>query len=114
MSNERKRELVREYKEQKPRRGVCSVTCAPTGQVWVLASPNLDAQERSIWFMLRQGSHINHALQAAWAEHGEQAFKFEVVAELSDEARSDYALRADLKALEAEWRERLDAGKLAG
>lgn len=110
MSNERKRELVREYKERKTRRGVFAVRCAPSGEVWVSASPNLEAQQNGLWFQLRLGgAHTNRTLQAAWKQHGETAFSYEIVAELSDEERSAYALKADLKALEDEWRTRLGA-----
>ncbi len=110
MSNDRKRELVREYKERKVRRGVFAVRCAPSGEVWVSASPNLEAQQNGLWFQLKLGgSHANPALKAAWKLHGEAAFSYEILAELSDEERSAYALKADLKALEEEWRAKLGA-----
>jgi hypothetical protein len=114
MSNERKRELVREYKERKQRRGVYAVRCTASGQAWVSASPNLDSQQNSTWFQLKTGGHPNRALQDAWKQHGEDAFAFEIVAELSDEDRTPYALKADLAALEAEWREKLGAAKVTG
>lgn len=109
MSNERKRDLVREYKERKVRRGVYAVHCVPTNEIWVSPSPNLDSQQNSTWFQLRLGSHPNKKLQAAWKAHGEATFSYEVLAELSDEERSPYALKADLKALAEEWRAKLNA-----
>ena len=114
MSNDRKRELAREYKERKPQRGVYAVRCTATGEVWASASPKLDTQQNSTWFQLRMGGHPNKALQAAWKQHGEAAFTYEVVAELSDEERSDYALKADLKALAEEWRAKLGAKAVVG
>jgi hypothetical protein len=114
VSKERRRELVREYKEQKTRRGVYAIRCAATGEVWASSSPNLEKQQNSTWFQLRMGGHPNRALQAAWAAHGDAAFSFEIVAELSDEDRSPYALKADLKALETEWREKLGARAAVG
>lgn len=114
MRNERKRDLVREYKERPKRRGVFAVRCAPTGQVWASSTPNLDTQENSTWFQLRMGGHTNRDLQTAWKQHGAAAFSYEIVAELTDEPESDYALRADLKALEEEWRDKLGAKKVAG
>jgi hypothetical protein len=114
MSSQRKRNLVREYKERKPRRGVYAIRCDASGEVWASASPNLDAQQNSTWFQLRMGGHPNRALQAAWKQHGEGVFSFEIVAELSDEERSSYALRADLKALEADCREKLGAAAVTG
>jgi hypothetical protein len=48
-------------------------------------------------------------------QNGETAFTFEIVADLASAAdASPYAARADLKALEAEWRERLGARAVAG
>lgn len=114
MSNQRKRDLVREYKERAQRRGVYVVRCTASGDVWASASPNLDAQQNSLWFQLKLGSHPNRALQEAWKQHGETAFSFEIAAELSDEDRTPYALKADLSALEAEWREKLNASKVTG
>ncbi|HVV34338.1 MAG TPA: GIY-YIG nuclease family protein [Vitreimonas sp.] len=114
MSKERRRALVREYKEKKPRRGVYAVRCAATGDVWVSASPNLDAQQNSLFFQLRSGGYPNRTLQEAWKTHGDGAFTYEELAELSNEARSDYALKADLKALEAEWRDKLGVKAVSG
>ena len=114
MADQRKRDLIRAYKEKTPKRGACAVRCTATGQVWVLASPNLEAQERSTWFMLKSGSHINRTLQQTWNTEGEQAFHFEILATLDDSERSDYALKADLKELETTWLGKLQAAKLAG
>ncbi len=114
MSNERKRDLVREYKERKQRRGVYVVRCAASDQVWASASPNLDAQQNSLWFQLKLGSHPNRVLQSAWNQHREAAFSFEAVDELDDSERTPYALKADLAELEALWREKLGAGRVTG
>src|SRR5262245_31459176 len=108
MDNARKRELAQAYKERKKRRGVFAVRCAATGQAWVSATPNLDTQQNAVWFMLKNGgSHSNKSLYAAWKAHGEAAFSYDILAELPDEGQSDYAVRADLKALEEEWRTKL-------
>lgn len=115
MDKTSRRDAVREYKERPPRRGVYALRCVPTGEVWVSASPNLEKQQNSTWFQLRLGSHPNRAVQAAWTQHGEDAITFEVVDELESEAgASDYAVKADLKTLETEWRERLGAKPVTG
>ena len=114
MSNQRKRDLVREYKERKHRRGVYAVRCTASGQVWASGSHNLDAQQNSLWFQLKLGTHPNRALQDAWKQYGEGAFAYAIAAELSDEERTPYALKADLKALEAECREKLGADAVTG
>lgn len=114
MDKANRRDAARAYKERAPRRGVFAVRCTATGEVWASASPNLDKQQNSTWFSLRLGLHPNRALQAAWTQHGEDAFSFEVLAELKPSDASDYAVRADLKSLEAEWRERLSAPAVTG
>ena len=65
MANERKRDLVREYKERKQVRGVFAVRCTASGEAWVSASPNLDTQQNGLWFQLRMGNHMNKPMQAA-------------------------------------------------
>ena len=115
MDKASRRDAIRDYKERKPRRGVFAVRCSATGEVWVSASPNLEKQQNSTWFGLRLGSHPNRALQDAWKRHGEDTFGFEILAELASDAdASAYVVRADLKALEAEWRERLGARAVVG
>ena len=115
MADQRKRELIRAYKATTtPKRGVCAVRCTAADQIWVMASPNLEAQQRAIWFMLKSGSHVNRALQQAWNTEGEQAFQFDILATLDDAERSDYALKADLKELETAWLKKLHAAKLVG
>jgi hypothetical protein len=114
VSNARKRELARAYKERRVRRGVYAIRCAASGEVWVSPSANLDGQHNSAWFQLRLRGHPNKALQARWDAHGEAAFSYEVLAELGDEERSAYALKADLKALADAWRAKLNAPPVTG
>ena len=114
MSNERRRELARAYKQKPVRAGAYAVACSATGQVWVSASPNLDAQQNSLFFQLRAASFPNRALQSAWNTHGEANFTYEELAELSAHVRSAYALKADLQALEQEWRDKLGAKAVTG
>lgn len=112
--NARKRDLVRDYKERKPQRGVFSVTCAATGERWVATSKNLDKQQNSLWFTLKLGSHTNRALQAAWNAHGEDTFAYEILDELSEDVTDAYAIKADLKTMEELWCEKLNAKTVSG
>ena len=112
--NKSRKELVQAYKERKPRRGVFAVRCAATGMVWVSATPTLDTQQNQTWFGLRSGGHPNRALQEAWKTHGEAAFSYEILEELAADDASAYAVRADLKAMEARWRETLGAPAVTG
>jgi hypothetical protein len=76
---------IDQYKNRKPHRGVFAVRCVATGHVWVGASPNLEAARNGAWFTLRAGSHRDAALQAEWREHGEEAFRYEILEELDED-----------------------------
>jgi hypothetical protein len=67
-----------EFKSRKTDKGVFAVRCA-AGPVWVSSSRNLAASRTGLWFCLRNGMHHNKQLQAAWNQHGEAAFTFEVL-----------------------------------
>ena len=114
MDKQARREAVRDFKERKTLRGVFAVRCAPTGQAWVGASRNLDQQQNSIWFGLKNGGYINRDVQAAWTAHGEPALSFEILEVFDDESMGPIG-RADLaKSRAAHWRTELAASKLVG
>ena len=112
MDKQRKQEITEAYKERKSRAGVFRVDCA--GEIWLGMSRNLDAQQNSVWFSLRQGSGRNKAMQAAWSAHGEAGFAFGVVEVVSAEDLSPYLLDQALKARLAHWRAELGAGAVIG
>jgi predicted GIY-YIG superfamily endonuclease len=61
--------------------GIYGITCAPTGQVYIGSSRDIARRWWEHRHHLRLGRHYNSKLQAAWAEHGERAFRFVVIAE---------------------------------
>jgi len=107
MENARRKDLIREYKEQKSTPGIFAVRCGD--QVWVGPSKNLQKQQNGIWFQLRQNGHMNKAMQAVWNVRGDAAFTFEVLEEVSDDNPQMIALL--LKERDAFWREKLSAGR---
>jgi hypothetical protein len=112
MDHARKKDLLREYREIKPQAGIFAVTCTAAGKIWTSASPNLATAKNGVWFQLRAGGYINKQAQAAWNEHGESAFAFEVLEEIADDNREMVALL--LKEREAHWRKERGAEKLVG
>lgn len=114
MDKSRKKEIARAYAERKRVQGVFAVRCPPTGEVWVSSSRNLDTQKNGVWFGLRAGRHPNKALQAAWDAHGEEAFTYEIVEELSDENLTPMGFSDLLKARERDWCDVLSAFSLVG
>jgi hypothetical protein len=110
MDNARKKELVREYKEQKAQPGIYAVRCTATNQVWVAKAPDLAKRKTGLWFQLNIGSFPGKSLQDAWKTHGEAAIAFEILEEIKD----DNALMIPvlLKEREAYWRQELKAEAL--
>lgn len=108
----RRKDLVREYKEKKPRPGIFAVRCSATGTAWIGAAKNLDTQKNGVWFQLQMGSHMNRILQDAWNRHGADTFSFDVLEEIAD----DNAQMIDLllKERAAHWRGTLGAEKIVG
>jgi hypothetical protein len=112
MDGKHKKEMLREYKERKQQQGIFAIRCAATGEAWVAASPNLDAQQNRIWFALRQGGHPNREIQAAWNAHGDAQFRYEILEEVTDE--NPLLIASLLKDRERHWRAHLGAGAVIG
>jgi len=107
MDNAKKKDLIRDYKEQKATPGIFAVRCSD--QVWIGPSKNLEKQQNSVWFQLRQNGHMNKAMQAAWNKDSGAGFTFEIVEEIADDNPQMIALI--LKERDAHWRETLGAGR---
>ncbi len=108
MDRQDRRAAIAAYKERKPAWGVYAVICNATGEVWVGRSRHVDNQQNGIWFALRMNGGRFPAIQAAWNEHGEAAFRFEEL----DRLREDYpeiGREDELKKRQALWTARLDA-----
>lgn len=114
MDKQSRRELIRDYKERKAVAGVYAVRCAASGEVWTAGSRNIDAQQNGLWFGLRNGGHINRAMQAAWTTHGEVTFSFEVLERIDDEALTPQGVLDRLKVRQQYWLETLGAKKAVG
>lgn len=102
---------VSAYKERKQPAGVFAIRCTATEEVWVGATLTPATVQTQLWFGLRLGSCPQRDLQAAWREHGEQAFSFQIL-EVRDEAQATLMLDAWLKHRAAEWRAQLGAKRI--
>jgi hypothetical protein len=85
MDRARRKELVRSYRERAPQQGIFAVRCRAANRVWIAASRNLERQQNGIWFMLRNGGHPNNAMSEAWRVHGQSAFTYEILEQVTDE-----------------------------
>ena len=97
-----RKEAAKQFKDRKVPRGIFAVRCRVTGETWVDSSPNLGAARNGTWFQLRTGTHRDQRLQAEWNPHGEEAFEFEILETLDDDA-SPILLRDLLREKKRKW-----------
>ncbi|HVZ25945.1 MAG TPA: GIY-YIG nuclease family protein [Sediminibacterium sp.] len=94
-----RKDLIHAYKEKKPRMGLFQIRNTINGKILLQASPNLDTVWNRERFQLKNGTHLNQALQKEWNEYGEEHFVYEIVSELKQEGSAiDY--RYELKQLQ--------------
>jgi len=108
MDRRDRKAAVAAYKQRSPACGVYAVICEATGEAWVGRSRHLDTQQNGLWFTLRHGDSPHASLQAAWALHGEAAFRFEAL-ECLREDFPELGRGAELKRRQGIWGERLGA-----
>ena len=111
MTKDGRRAAIDAYKERKAVAGIYAVRCRASGETWVGRAADLDKIQNRLWFTLRQGGNPHRALQAAWRAHGAEAFAFEVLERLPEEA-SDYLRASALKDRLAHWRDALGAAAI--
>jgi hypothetical protein len=114
MEKSDRRQVLREYREKKTIAGVYAVRCGPTGEVWVGGSRNIEPQQNAIWFSLKQGAHMNRAMQAAWTAHGVEAFGYEVLERIEPDDLTALGLADLVKTRTRHWQAQLGAGKAVG
>ena len=108
MERQHRKAAIAAYKEHKPAYGVFAVICGATGEAWVGCSRHVDTQKNGIWYSLRHCASPFASLQAAWKEHGEEAFRFEELERLREDF-PEIGRMDELKKRHALWRPRLGA-----
>ena len=111
MSNRRK-ELIKEYKDRKPVGGVYKITNEVSGKYIIDHTANIQSARNHFQFAQKMGSPMHLQLQKDWAELGGQAFKLEVLEEVEQRADQTQAqFMEELKTLEQLHRANFDAAK---
>lgn len=85
MDNERKKALLREYKETPLPMGVFQIKNNVNGKLLLLKALNLPGIINRHQLELRRGMHRNRQLQQDWNQYGESAFSFDILATLKPE-----------------------------
>ena len=85
MDPERKKALLREYKETPLPMGVFQIKNNVTGKLLLLKALNLPGIINRHQLELRRGMHRNRQLQQDWNQYGESAFSFDILDSLKPE-----------------------------
>ena len=107
LSPQARRALTREYKQAFPPLGIYAVRCEAAGLLRLGASRNVDGMLNRIRFQLASGGMRDAQLMQAWAQHGAQAFSFEVLDRVKERTDPDFDYDAELQALLALWQTEL-------
>ncbi len=94
-----KKELKKQYQQQKPKAGVFQVLNKVNGKVLIEGDKNIPAKWNRHRTELRFGSHRNKQLQADWNKEGEENFIFSIVSELEFEEGENINLQEEVKLL---------------
>lgn len=111
MSNRRK-ELIKEYKERKPVGGVYKITNTVSGKYVIDQTANIQSARNQFEFSQKLGSPMLMQLKKDWAEFGGQAFTLEVLEEVeqrADQTQVDFL--EELKTLKQLHQANFDASK---
>ena len=106
-SKERRKQLVREYKERKKQIGVYAIRNKVTGRIFLDRALNLDVAYNKHKFQLQIGSHRNKEMQKDWNRYGEDNFSYEVIERLEDDSDDPMQVDRDLTELKELCREKL-------
>lgn len=107
-SMDRRKELIRQYKEMKTEAGVYQIKNTKNQKVFVVSTPNLKTMNGKP-MMLCGGGHKNKKLQEEWDKFGEEAFVFEVLEVLKEKEEGYFDKTGELKKLEKKWLEKLQS-----
>ncbi len=106
---DRRKELIRAYKDNPPPAGVFQIRNLINGKIYVSSAPNVDGKLNGQRWILEAGGHVNRALQADWKAQKPEDFAFEVLEYLKIEGEkpSPFAVREALADLEKRWLKKL-------
>ncbi|MGA3086723.1 MAG: GIY-YIG nuclease family protein [Thermodesulfobacteriota bacterium] len=90
-----------------PTNGVYQIKNRANGKVFIGSDKNLPGKFNSHRFQLKQGSHMNRALQEDYKNFGEEKFSFDVLDYLEPKEDPKYDYAADLALHEEMWVEKL-------
>jgi hypothetical protein len=103
MERQKRKDIIRAYKETERTAGLYQVRNLRTGRVLIGSALNLHGSLNKHRFSLEHGSHPSGTLQQDWNTLGPEAFAFEIVETVKRTDDSDYDADRELKKLEQRW-----------
>lgn len=82
MKNEKRKQVIYEYKEKKTTGGVYKITNTETGKCLIKGEIDLKSMENRFNFSVSVNSCLNPKLQSDWKKYGPKSFKFEILKEI--------------------------------
>lgn len=104
---DRRKALIREYKQNPPPAGVYRITNRANGKILVGKGMNVQAKLNSHQAQLNMRCHRNKTLQQDWDRYGIEQFTFEVLDVLEFQNESPQKQQEELAALEELWLDKL-------
>ena len=111
---DRKKELIREYKETPRPMGVFQIKNNVNGKLFLLKALNIPGIINRHQLELKRNMHRNPELQADWNRYGADAFSFDVLAQLKPEDYLPEQWPAAVAELLETWLEKLQPYGEAG
>ena len=105
--DERRKELIREYKETPRPMGVFQIKNGANGKLLLLKAMDIPGIINRHQLELKRDMHRNHELQADWNRYGEAAFSFDILATLTPEDYLPEQWAGAVTELWKEWLEKL-------
>lgn len=102
-----KKEIIKEYKNQKHPAGLFAVKNIPGNKMFIGASLNLPAKIRGITFELEMGKHAYSNLAEDFIRLGKDKFEIFILDELDVKDETEKELKKELESLEQMWIEKL-------
>lgn len=95
-----KKELKEQYKQLKFKMGVYQLRNTVNGKILIGSSMNMDAIWNRLKAQLKFNAATNPALQSEWQTLGEDAFRFEILAEIKEKEGETIDYGKEIKELE--------------
>ena len=100
--------LKQEYRDTPRPAGVYRIWNTETDRALIGSSPDAPSILNRHRAQLRMGGHPNKGLQAEWDDHGDGAFRFEILDTLSPTEDPAYDPSEDLRLLKELWTHKLE------